>query len=68
MCNQWRCLKNISELSNEYASIRIADFLGFRPVELSRILLEPHQNMPQKAIRSKFKAPPAAKGSGINMQ
>jgi hypothetical protein len=61
-------LINISDLSNEYASIRAADFLGFRPVELSRILLEPLQNMTQRAIRAKFKAPPAAKGAGINVQ
>jgi hypothetical protein len=61
-------LKNISDLSNEYASIRAADFLGFRSVELSRILLEPLNNIPKKANRAEFKAPPAAKGSGINVQ
>jgi hypothetical protein len=55
-------LKNISELSNEYASIRAAGFLGSRPVKLSCILLEPLQNIPQMAIRPKFKSPPVAKG------
>jgi hypothetical protein len=58
-------LKNITGLSNEYASIRAAAFLGFRSVKLSRILLELLLNMPQKAISAKFKAPHAAKGSGL---
>jgi len=48
--------------------MRAADFLGFRPVGLFCILLEPLQNMPKRAIRAKFKAPPAAKGSRINVQ
>jgi hypothetical protein len=61
-------LKNISELSNEYASIRSADFLEIRSVQLFRILLKLRQNMPQKAISAKFKVPPAAEGSGINVQ
>ena len=61
-------LKNISDLSNEYASIRAADFLGFRSVKLSRILLEPLQNIAKQASSAKFKAPPAARGSGIKVQ
>jgi len=61
-------LKNISDLSNEYASIRAAEFLSFRSVKLSRILLEPLQNMAKKARSAKFKVPPAAMGSGIKVQ
>jgi hypothetical protein len=61
-------IKIISELSNEYASLRAADFLGFRPAELSCILLERLQNMPKMVICTKSKAPLAAKRSGINVQ
>jgi hypothetical protein len=61
-------IKIISELSNEYASIRAAGFLGIRPEELSCILLERLQNMPKRVICTKSKAPPEAKRSRINVQ
>jgi len=67
----FRCLKIIyikSELSNEYASIRAADVYGFRPADLSRILLKPIQNMPKTAISAQYKGLTSDNDSGIKVQ